>query len=466
MIKLNTSEPKKEESRNNDLGDKKDINHIWDEVNESTTGIFLHYCMKRKNKDSIYRLFTQPEPFTFIKGLASEKEFRERYPNFVMINLFDYAPNTIDSLKGIPQNLPHLSILDIISHEFRSLEGLPKDLPNLKKLSINGISYLYFIKNSPEFEEATRSGAPLLNLKGLPNSLPNLENLFINNTQITDISDLPSELPSLKTFVINISHPSSFKGSLNPLRGLPDIFPSLENFHVSNCCIQTLKYIPSSLAKLKRFIITGCPLRNRRHFRKNVPLLEELTLFGNGLTSLEGLANEFPLLKKLNLKGNNLTSLKYFPELLPDNTKIEIINNPLRSLCYLNHDTTFRLMLRFRHYQGFDMGSRFDEFVSEYLVPYERINENTGEMEIGQKFNLLVINQLQDYYRKTTTELIQQFISNPDSINEGELERIIWEANIQDRNALELNFPSDNVVIQKINKRLKFALHSGHFIFK
>ena len=113
---MNISEPKKEESRNIDFDEKKDINNFWDEVNESTTGIFLHYCMKRKNKDSIYRLFTQPEPFTFGKGLASEKEFRERYPNFVMINLFDCAPNIIDYLKGMPQNLPHLSILDIISH--------------------------------------------------------------------------------------------------------------------------------------------------------------------------------------------------------------------------------------------------------------------------------------------------------------------------------------------------------------
>ena len=100
MIKLKTFESKKDEIKN--IGEKKDINHIWDEINESTEGIFLHYCMSEK-KDMIYKLFSQPEPHTFDRGLVSEEEFREKFPNFVMINLYDYAPNSVDSLKGYPK---------------------------------------------------------------------------------------------------------------------------------------------------------------------------------------------------------------------------------------------------------------------------------------------------------------------------------------------------------------------------
>nr|WP_147662592.1 hypothetical protein [Candidatus Prometheoarchaeum syntrophicum] len=460
---MKTIESKKDKINN--VYRKKDLNHIWDEINESTTGIFLHYCMKKK-KDAIYKLFSQPEPYRFGKGLTSKEEFKEKFPNFVIINLFDFPPYSVDSLKGIPQDLPNLSILGIISHEIKSLEGLPKELPNLKKLSINGFSYLYYIKDSLEYEKATKKGAPLSNLKGLPKLLPNLENLFISNSQIADISDLPAKLPSLKTFIINASYPPSFKGSLNSLRGIPNKLPSLERFGIHNCLIQTLELIPSSLPKLKKFAVTGCPLRNLRGFPKYLPLLEDMALGVNLLVSLEGLPRELPNLKKLNLMGNNLTSLKYFPSKLKINTRIEIQNNPLRSLCYLNHDFTFCLMFQYKKYKGFDLGPRFDEFINRFLTPYERIDEDTGEMETGQFYNMEIIDQIMNYYKKTTTELIQQYISDPNSISDDELERIIWEANIEDRNALESNFPSENVVIQKINQRLKFNLLSGESIFK
>jgi len=75
-----------------------------------------------------------------------------------------------------------------------------------------------------------------------------------------------------------------------------------------------------------------------------------------------------------------------------------------------------------------------------------------------------IIDQIQDYYRKTTPELIRQYISNSDSISEDELKRIIWEANIEDRNALESNFPNDYVVIQKINRRLNLRTFSAFYL--
>ncbi|MHA1767978.1 MAG: leucine-rich repeat domain-containing protein [Promethearchaeota archaeon] len=444
---MKTFESKKDEIKN--IGEKKDINHIWDEINESTEGIFLHYYMSKK-KDAVYRFLPPSNSYGMTRFPASEEEFRERFPNFIVINLYDYAPNSIYSFKGMPQNLPNLSILGIKSHKFRSLEGLPKELPNLKKLSIENSPLEYLKKDSNERKIVSIRGSPLSNLKGLPKELPNLENLFISNSQITDISDLPERLPSLKTFIINTSYPLSLKGSLKSLKGIPNKLPSLEIFGVQNNLIQTLEHIPSSLPKLKRFAVSNCLLRNLRHFPKDVPNLEELFLNGNGLASLEGLPPEIPKLKKLNLIDNNLTSLKYLPQNIDRNARIEIENNPLRSLCYLNHNFTFVLMFRYKKIKGFELGSRFDEFMNNFLVTRESFNEETGEMELGKFINMQVIEQLKEYYRKTTNELIQQYISNPESVSEDELERIIWEADIEGRNVLESNFPADNVVLQKI----------------
>ena len=264
------------------------------------------------------------------------------------------------------------------------------------------------------------------------------------------MNNLPESLPSLRTFVILNSFNTSSKGILKSLQGIPSKLPSLEFFRVENNLIQTLEHIPSSLPKLKSFYVTGCPLRSLRHFPKDVPNLEELFLNGNGLASLEGLPPEIPKLKKLNLIGNNLTSLKYLPQNININARIEIEHNPLRSLCYLNHNFTFVLMFRYKKIKGFELGSRFDEFMNNFLVTRESFNEETGEMELGEFVHMQVIEQLKEYYRKTTNELIQQYISNPESVSEDELERIIWEADIEGRNVLESNFPADNVVLQKI----------------
>jgi hypothetical protein len=200
-----------------------------------------------------------------------------------------------------------------------------------------------------------------------------------------------------------------------------------------------------------------------------VPNLEELHLGGNQLTSLEGLPSEFLKIKKIILIGNNLASLKYFPTKINRYARVEFYYNPLRSLCYLNNDLISNLMNRrkiFKVYKEFKLGPRFDKFLNQYQVPYERTNEDTGEMESGVIYHPQVIEQIQNYYRKTTAELIHQYISDSESVSEDEIERIIWEANIQDRNALESNFPRDNVTLQKINERLKFDLPLGQSFFK
>ncbi|MHA1646500.1 MAG: leucine-rich repeat domain-containing protein [Promethearchaeota archaeon] len=361
----------------------KDPESMFDEVNENTSRLIINYIIPKRAHQNIATM--------------------KLYPDSVIINLYDYTSRSLNDLRKLPNEMPHLKTLSLL------------------------------------------------------------------DTQISNINQLPKKLPSLQTFVIHDSFWTSSKGTLKSLKGLPNNLPSLEIFGVQNCLIHTLEYIPSSLPKLKKFSVKGCPLYNLRNFPKNIPNLEELHLGGNQLTSLEGLPSELPKIKKINLIGNNLASLKYFPQKINNYARIDFDHNLLRSLCYLNNDLLSKVIHRhkiFKQYKEFDLGPRFEEFLTQYLVPYETVNENTGETEIGQKYNMHIIEQIQNYYRKTTTELIQQYISDSESVSKDELERIIWEADVQDRNALEANFSSNNDMIQKITKRLKFDLPSGHSIFK
>jgi len=438
----------------NNINEKKELNHIWDEVTETTEGIFIHYCNSKKN-DTVFKLFSQPHPNRVFRRPASEEEFRERFPNFIMINPYDYKPDSIDSLKGMPQNLPNLSILSIKSHEFRSLKGLPAKLPNLKNLSIEGFPMVYLIKDSDERKWASKKGAPLSDLNGLPKSLPNLEVLSIHNSQIADINNLPEKLPSLR--IIGIKN-----CPLKSLKGLPNNFPSLETFVIYNCPIQTLDLIPPSLPKLIRFELITCNFQNLRIFPKNVPNLKKLSLGGNQLTSLEGLPQELPNLKKLDISGNSLISLKSLPK-FDKPINLVLTHNPLRSLCYLKHEFTLQqIYLHEFKRTGFNLNPRFIQLLKDYVVPIEETIENPGV--IGY-YDSNVLMKIKKYYEKTTIELVEQFISKPDSINEDELDRIIWEADLEDRKILESYLPKDNPILQKINQRLSVNLSSGLKIY-
>ncbi len=67
-------------------------------------------------------------------------------------------------------------------------------------------------------------------------------------------------------------------------------------------------------------------------------------------------------------------------------------------------------------------------------------------------------NSLCEYYRKTPKEHAKQYAENPTLLNLDEKERLIHEANHQNRSHLEEYLPPDDPVLMKISNRLKITL--------
>lgn len=65
------------------------------------------------------------------------------------------------------------------------------------------------------------------------------------------------------------------------------------------------------------------------------------------------------------------------------------------------------------------------------------------------------------YYSKSPSQLAIQFYDAQNSLTNEEIERLIWEVSLKERELLEANFPADNKIIQRINERLSIRLNSG-----
>ncbi len=71
-----------------------------------------------------------------------------------------------------------------------------------------------------------------------------------------------------------------------------------------------------------------------------------------------------------------------------------------------------------------------------------------------------------EFYRKTPMELAQQYVENPESLTNGELERLGWEGGYQERKILESRISLDHPIIAEISRRLTHRLSSGLSILK
>lgn len=107
-------------------------------------------------------------------------------------------------------------------------------------------------------------------------------------------------------------------------------------------------------------------------------------------------------------------------------------------------------------------------FNSDYLTPkgtelYHTYGNCTGEEIInrqGPRINPIEYhkNILLEYYKYSPQKLAQMYVKNPDSLTKNEKERLIHEANHQNRTHLEEYLRPDDPVLIKISNRLKITL--------
>ncbi len=271
-----------------------------------------------------------------------------------------------------------------------------------------------------------------INLELLPNFMPHLEGIIIKNVPLKTLKGLPSELHMLRSIT------------------------------VAHCPLDSLKYIPNSLPNLKNFIITSCNLTNLNHFPEIVPDLKKILLHHNQITSLKGLPLDLPNLKDFNVNHNNLTSLKYLPKM---NTKsIWIEGNPLRTLFNLSEEQIKKFKNSSYLWKSFTLSPRGTQLINEYQISY--VNEYG--INTIRTYPKVLKNKIMKFYSKPISEIAEKYIKHPKTITEDELDRLIWEADLEDRKFLEANLPnlSTDLVLRKINQRLSIKLPSNLTLLK
>lgn len=262
--------------------------------------------------------------------------------------------------------------------------------------------------------------------------------------------------------------------TLRSLKGLPSELPSLERFKIRGTQIDSLQYFPESLPRLKKLEITKTNIRTLKYLPSELPALEYFDLSNNKLISFKGLPRKLPSLKELKINDNQLTSwldypdISIFGKMYP---KIQKYGNPIRTLSGIEE---YRLRFfvggehSFRSLRLCPRGMRLvrdwmDIKIKEGLVlklPTEEFPEYRLVRD-PERYKVIA-----EFYRKTPMELTQQYIESPESLTEGELERLSWEGGYQERQLLESNFPPDNLLLKEISKRLTHTLSSGLSLLK
>jgi len=79
--------------------------------------------------------------------------------------------------------------------------------------------------------------------------------------------------------------------------------------------------------------------------------------------------------------------------------------------------------------------------------------------------NKEIFKNIVDLYRKSPIELAIQYSKNPQSLSEGEISRLCWEAETDERKILENTIPSNDPIFQKMNKRLSMNAKNGFKIY-
>ncbi len=368
------------------------------------------------------------------------------------------------------------------------------------KIKINVIDYRTRILEPPESALLSLQDHPeikLTNLKNMPQNLPNLESIVINlnskKSKLKFLTGMPKSLPKLKTLRI-------LGAQIQSLKGIPSELPSLEKLHFSFIPLDSLEHIPNSLPKLHTLEIYNTSIQTLEYFPTDTPNLKEIHLAYNRLVSLKGLPSYIPALEKLNVSNNQLTSLDNCPHKFkpnkfnPDWFPVNYRYNPIRTLSGIKNPRFIEFLDKslinslqlcpaflklFEKYTKLKLElsikrakyNEYDEYVSGCIPTlsheYDDVEMPTAEDFERYKNEIAALKTtVTEFYRKTPMELAQQYVENPDSLTDTELERLGWEGGYKERQMLESTFPPDNPLLNEISQRFTHKLLSGLSILK
>jgi len=171
----------------------------------------------------------------------------------------------------------------------------------------------------------------------------------------------------------------------------------------------------------------------------NLKSLRQLYLYKNHLITVPDTIGTLEKLKILDLSKNNLKSPPRGLENLKFLNILNLEKNPLNTLSYLTLDLLYKVKV------SYDINCLSSKGKTLY---YRKRNE-----------------ELFEYYRKSPNQLASEYIINPKSLNEDELERLIHEAGKNEIRILENGLPADNPILRKIMAKFSLELSSGYKLF-
>lgn len=267
-------------------------------------------------------------------------------------------------------------------------------------------------------------------LIALPENFGNfkfLKNLDLSSNGLTTLPESFGNLESLKT--LNLAN--------NPISSLPNNFGNLKSLEFLSLSWSNLISLPESfgnLSSLKSLKILDDNLTSLPESFGNLRSLKNLELVGNPLVTFPKNFGNLESLESLYIEGGNLT---FLPESFRKLTNLQWIHLecvPLRSLSNM----------------------------PEHLFQWDRMNI---EIDLTPKGTQLQFesryNELYEYYRKSPSLLAKEYVSDPSSLTEDEIERLIHEASKKEEELIESKLSIDDYILRKFIERDSHWLSNG-----
>ena len=364
-------------------------------------------------------------------------------------------------------------------------EKLPRNLPNLRKISI------WFYKSSKNLSPSKyKKRWNLQSFKDLPEKLPALERLEFIKSNIINFENLTTEMPKLRNIYFGDCRIHNFQGfpsnigisaqhtQINSFEGLDLPVPhgvyidensntmiKENHIYLTNCIIRSLGGVSRSTLQALLIAILSKDYPEKK-YNDNVEL-EDPEFHKNRLHQIK-LDLHPTALKLIQESIDSEIERRYSPKFHKSWPRIEGQSQPFPEELpvELRSQTCIRIPDYFvNDWKLFHLSNMYNRYEEMELVAYK------PDWIYG--FNLMErlfipenLDRLHEYFKKTTRQLAQDYITSPESIPSAQIERLVHEINPQIRKILENNLPPSDSIIKRISNKFSFRTENGLIILK
>ncbi|QEE14788.2 leucine-rich repeat domain-containing protein [Promethearchaeum syntrophicum] len=288
-----------------------------------------------------------------------------------------------------------------------------------------------------------------LNLTKLP--IPENIDTLTSLTSISIINPIPTKIPPSINKLTQLKEIYLSRLNESEIKKIKfQKFSKLETLHIEECKINRLPPSIKYLKNLTSLLFTNTNLSILPKWLGSLTNIEGLVCYGNNFQFMPESMKNLKNLTEIDIGGGN--QFEIIPDFIASLQKLQILSIwglPLRSL------------------------SNIPKNIFDYTV-WEGIKEEALNIDnLTPKGKNLIEHyqhgnpeELYNYYRKSPSQLAQQYSDNLKSLTSDEEERLGWEAGHREREILELKLPPNDPILAKINKRLSISLKNGLKIMK